>query len=162
MRVIQGEVAQSHTAFESPDLKSNDEAGYIDPSKAEEEQICTDDGIYSYAYADPTRMDKHHIHTEPDDHIYEELDDHMNQVELHIYDEPSSLLAPSPPAPSPPAPSPPPCFLIPDLRTGIKVWFGAITMALIIIGVGCLLILYYPGKTIFKCVFYFMITLKSM
>ena len=48
---------------------------------------------------------------------------------------------------------------IPNLLTGLKV-FGAITMKLIIIGVGCLLILYYPGKTIFKCVFYLMITLK--
>ena len=37
---------------------------------------------------------------------------------------------------------------IPDLWTGLKVWFGAITMTLITIDIGVL------GKTIFKCVFY--------
>ena len=97
--------------------------------------LTEEENYYSYAYATGLNL---------------EPVDRMNQVKPQVRDQPSS----------PPAPSPPPCFLIPDLWTGIKVWFGAITMTLLIIGVGYLLILYYTGKTIFKCVFYFMITLK--
>ena len=87
--------------------------------------LTEEENYYSYAYATGLNL---------------EPVDRMNQVKPQVRDQPSS----------PPAPSPPPCFFIPDLWTGVKVWFGAITMTLLIIGIGCLLILYYPGKTIFK------------
>ena len=121
-------------------FEGSDEAGYIDPNKTEEENY------YSYAYAtglhlDPTRPLQEHIYSEPDS---------INQVETQVGEEPSI----------PPAPSPPPCFFIPDLRTGIKVWFSAIIMTLITIVIGVILILYSPGKTIFKCIFYLMIIFK--
>ena len=133
---------------------------YAEPNEVDIEQINTEEGIYSYAQPtgpslEPddgfTGVDSEHIKTEPDSNSSAQptilsLSINMNQVQSQARDQPSS-----PPAPSPPAPSPP--------RTGLKV-FGALAMTLLVIGVGCLLVLYYPGKTIFECVFYFMITLK--
>ena len=98
MRMVQGrrKVSQLCTVFESHNVNSKDQAGYIDPNKAEEEHIYTEVDIYSYAQ--PSRA-------------YLEPDDNMNQVKLQVCDEPSS----------PPTFSLPPCFFIPDLWTGLKV-----------------------------------------
>ena len=130
-----GKVEKLRKAFEGHEVNFHDNAGYIDPHKTEEENYYTDANIYSYVAA-----------TE----LNSELVNRMNQVTSQVCDQPSSRPAPSPPAPSLPAPSPPPCFFITDLRTGVKVWFGAISMTLLIIGIGYLSIFYSPGKTIFS------------
>ena len=130
-----GKVEKLRKAFEGHEVNSNDNAGYIDPHKSEEENYYTDANIYSYVAATELNL---------------EPVNRMNQVTPQVCDQPSSRPAPSPPAPSPPAPSPPPCFFITDLRTGVKVWFGAISMTLLIIGIGYLSIFYSPGKTIFS------------